>query len=90
MSFEEYVEDLCKFDRTTIVYHKHRTQDIEKKFDNEMLITFPSNSNGMLHFIDNIKEYEDNSNCCWVKYFGEEIMKEYDALYLWWNDDVDE
>ena len=90
-NFEEYIEEKCKnFPKATIVYHIEKPliaegfsyKEMEDKFDNEMLIEFPTNTNNIIDFIDCLNDFKIEYDC--IEHFGNEIMTEYDTLHIWW------
>ena len=93
MNFED-ICDLCKNSTATIEYHIEKPiiaegfeYGMEEHFDNEVLITFPTDTNEVIEFIDYLTEYYGNDKeCDWIEHYGDELMKEYDTLHIWWNE----
>lgn len=91
MEYNDIV-DLCKeFSYAHITYHinKHNTDitfwfDMEKKYDNEVEIRFDYTED-MEEFADILLNHYSNDNCNWHLLYGDDLMKEYDILIIWWN-----
>lgn len=93
--FEEYIYDLCRDFGTTasIEYHTEKPiiangfeYGMDKQFDNEMSITFPTQFNAITEFLEILnRDCSNNDNCYWIEHYSDEIMKEYDHLFIWWK-----
>ena len=98
MNFENYIYELCDGNKATIVSHIEKpllydefNYGMEKYFDNEMIIEFHHNPHNttIIDFVNKLyKKYGRNENYDYKEQFGEEIMKEYDVLYVWWNNNI--
>lgn len=89
----ELIFDLCKYNpNTSIEYELDKpiiaekfSYKMHKKFNHEILIKFPSESNEIIKFIKILDKYIINNNFDYIEHFGKEIMKKYDTLIIWWK-----
>ena len=91
---EKLIYDLCKYNpNASIEYELDKpiiaegfSYGMHEKFNHEILIKFPSESNEIINFMKILNKYIiNNKNIDYIEHFGEEIMKEYDTLIIWWK-----
>lgn len=100
MNIKNYLENICKHSyKTSIIHHIEKPiiangfeYEMHKFYNNEMIIRInidynKKNEHGETNKI--IKELNEilkkEKDIDWIEHWGEELMKDYDEIIIWWN-----